>query len=513
MDFREYAAKEASELTTRLTQAATAAAERAAAQVRDEEQKVADALRAQLQTAVDQKSAVAASLKESETEAARLRAELKSTVDQKSAVAASLKEAETEAARLRAELNSATERVEVTTHQLDEARKTADKLEAARAAAGAARDEQAAARKTAEADLQKTREAAELLRKNLAGVTKDLEAAAAGHRASEASAAEANSQSQAAEAKLEAVTDLLKKGASRLKTVEQAQQQQERTIHDLQSQLQAARAAPAAAASAAPPVSEVLEALITGFQALAAATTIAGVFKTLVEQMAGQFPRVALFRMKKGHLLGEHQIGFDLSTDIGKIALPLGMESLPVRAASSGRVERLAGEELKGNHLPFAGTPTSAIAFPLVVAGETLAIVYTDDAGAPKRGHGADDARCADAMRQYAVAVLMRLNNELKALAELQKYAASLLHEMEQMYDADVESGLAAADLQKRLASNLDYARSIYRSRTAHESPDTATLIDDEIAALVDARRDRPFGSALAAVAGLQGTRSAAEAS
>ena len=81
------------------------------------------------------------------------------------------------------------------------------------------------------------------------------------------------------------------------------------------------------------------------------------------------------------------------------------------------------------------------------------------------------------------------------------------------MYDADVEAGLTAADLQKRLASNLDYARGIYGSRTAHESPDTATLIDDEITALVDARRETPFGSALATAAGLPGTRSAAEAS
>jgi hypothetical protein len=499
MDFREYAAKETSELAARLTKAAAViaeqtakhaaeqaskqAAEQAAQHARDEAQKVADGLRAQLKTATDEKAAVAASLKEAQTQAERLRGELKSTTD----------------------------RVETTARQLEDARKTADKLEAARAELTAARDEQAAARKAAEGEVRKAREAADGLRTELAGATKALEKATAERLESDEASAAAHSQSQAAEVKLTAVTDLLKKNAGRVKTLEQTQQAYEHKIQELEAKLQQGTRQGSASAST-------LDDLLAGFQALGAATTIADVLTTLVEQMAGQFPRVALFRLKKGHLQGEHQIGFDLKNDIGKLVLPLGMDSLPARAASSGQIESLAGEELKKSRTPFSGgTPAHALAMPLVVAGETLAVVYADDSGAAarERSGGADvlNAQRAEAMRQFAVAVLLRLSNELKALAELQKYAASLLNEMEQMYNADVESGLGSADLQKRLAGNLDYARSIYGSRTALESADAATLIDDEIAALIDARKGTPFARDLAAAAGLPAARSAAEAS
>lgn len=481
MDFRDYAAKETSELTARLTKAAADVAEQAAKRVSDEAQKAADGLRAQLKTAADEKAAVAASLKDAQAQAERLRGELKST----------------------------TERVEVASRQLDDARKTAEKLEAARADLGSARDEQAAARRAAETDLKSTRESLESVRTQLSGATKALEKATAERLASEEHAAGATSQVQAAEAKLAAVSDLLKKNASRVKALEQAQQDYEHKVQELESKLQGSRSA--AQPSAAP----VFDELLAGFQALASATTIAEVLTTLVEQTAAQFPRVALFRVRKGHLQGEHQIGFDLKNDIGKLVLPLGMDSLPARSASSGQVESLTGDELKNSRSPFSGTPSHALAFPLVVGSDTIAVVYADDSGAAKRGRGGEElhGRCADAMRQYAVAVLARLANELKALAELQKYAASLLNEMEQMYNADVESGTSGSDLLKRLTGNLDYARSIYGSRTALESADAATLIDDEIASLIDARNGTPFARDLAAAAGLPPSRSAAEAS
>ena len=484
MDFRDYAAKEASELAARLTKAATAAADAAAQRVSAEAQKTADGLRAELQAAANDKTAAAGLLKEAQAQAERLHQELK----------------------------TAGERVDLAARQLDEARKTAEKLETSRSEVSAARDEQAAARKTAEAELRKAREAIDALRAELASAMKTLEQAAAERLASEEAAAAAHSQSQAAEAKLTAVSELLAKSAAKVRTLEQAQQEGERRVRALESKLQAG----GTAAAAKPAPSVVLEELLAGFQALSGAETINEVLTTLVEQMAAQFPRVALFRVRKGHLHGEHQIGFDLKTDINKLVLPLGMDSLPARAASSGQIERLSGNELKDSKTPFSGTPTLALALPIAVAGDTLAIVYADDSGAAPaaRGGAADEirSRSAEAIQLYAVALLMRLTNELKALAELQKYAASLLHEMEQMYEADVAAGINGPDLQKRLSGNLDFARSIYGSRTALEGTDAASLIEDELAGLIDARRGTPFAQDLGTAAGLA-RESAAEAS
>jgi len=486
MDFRDFAAKETSELAARLTKAAAAAAEQAAKLVGDDAQKIAEGLRAQLQAANKEKTDTAGLLKE-----ARVLGE-----------------------RLQTDLKASTDRLETATRHLEESRKTAEKLEAARAEVTAARDEQAGARKNAESELRKSRETVESLRAELASAMKTLEQAAAERLASEEAAAAAHSHSQAAEAKLAAVTDLLGKNASRVRTLEQAQQDSERKIQALESKTATTSGVQLASKPAA---SMVLDELLVGFQALAGAETITEVLTTLVEQMAAQFPRVALFRVKKGHLQGEHQIGFDLKTDVNKLMLPLGMDSLPSRAASSGQIERLSGDELKDHKAtPFSGSPTFALAMPIMVGEETLAIVYADDSGAApaSRSVAQEDvrARYAEAVQHYAAALLMRLTNELKALAELQKYAASLLHEMEQMYEADVAAGLSGAELQKRLVGNLDFARSIYGSRTALEGTDAASLIEDELSGLIDARKGTAFARDLAEAAG-HARRSAAEAS
>jgi hypothetical protein len=322
--------------------------------------------------------------------------------------------------------------------------------------------------------------------------------------------------SQAAEAKLAAVTDLFKQSGARVKVLERAQQDGERKIAALEARVH--EAAPAAAvapasASALPIFDDLLS------QALSSATTIADVLTTLVEQLAAQFPRVALFRVKKSHLQGEHQIGFDLKTDIAKVVMPLGMDSLLARAASSGAVERLSGAELKdSSRAPFSGSPQNALALPIVVNGEPLAIVYVDDSSAPAdAGSDAVDVsvRVAEAMQQHAIALLSRLTSELKTLAELQSYASSLLRELEQMHTADAQAGTSGAELQSRLKGNLDYARSIYSSRIALEGADAAALLDDELSAMIDAQHDTPFGRDLAAATGRPAAadRKAAEAS
>jgi CHASE3 domain sensor protein len=117
-------------------------------------------------------------------------------------------------------------------------------------------------------------------------------------------------------------------------------------------------------------------------------------------------------------------------------------------------------------------------------------------------------------VQRHAVALLMRMTNKLKARAELQSYARSLLRELEQMYAADEQTEKSGDDLKARLKGNLDYARSIFESRVALEGSDAAALLDDEISALIDTAQGTPFAQHLAVVAGLPVTsRNAAEAS
>jgi hypothetical protein len=489
-------------------QAAKAAAEQAAKQVAEEAQKAAkhaadEAQKAAKQAADQAQKAAKQAADEAQKAADALRAELQAAVKQKMAAAASLKEAQAQSEALRGELKTATDRGEGVSRQLGEARKANEKLEAARAELTASRDDLARARTAAETELRTARATLDGLRTELSVATNELAKALADNRALDESISAANSHSQAAEAKLAAVTDLFKQSSARVKALQRTEQDHERAIATLESRL---RDAPARAVPAAGPL-PLLDELLAAFEALGGATTIGDVLRTLVEQLAAQYPRVALFRVKKSHLQGEHQIGFDLKTDIAKVVMPLGMDSLLARAASSGQIERLSGSELKDSgRTPFSGTPGSALAMPIVVNGETLAIVYADDAGrgAAHGGTTAHDvnARFAQAVQQHASALLARLGNELRTLAELQAYAGSLLREIEQMYAADLQAGLTDEDLPARLKGNLEYAGSIYASRIALEGADAAGLLEDQLVALLEAQRGTPFGRDLAEAAG-----------
>jgi hypothetical protein len=248
-----------------------------------------------------------------------------------------------------------------------------------------------------------------------------------------------------------------------------------------------------------------LDGLVGAFATLATATTIPDVLTTLVEQLAAEFPRVALFRVRANRLEGQHQIGFDLTNDITKVVMPLSLDSLLTRAAASGHLESLSGDELAdANPGPFGGTPSCAVALPLVVHGESLGIVYADDWGSERRetaGERAARIRLSEAMQQHAVAVLMRMTNELKTLAELRAYAVSLIAEIGQMYAADVGAEKTPAELRRRLQANIEYARSIFATRVTFECPDAAPLLEEEIAAVVERERGSPFVRDLEAVA------------
>jgi hypothetical protein len=536
IEFRDYAAREFTELAERLTKAAAAAADRAATQaedegrraldglraqmqaelreVADEGRKAADTLRGELQNTVKQKTALSASLEDAQTQLEAVRGELASVSAEADTLRGTLAATRGDLDAARGELKTATERGALVSSQLSEARKANEDLEAVRDDLIRSRDEDARVRAATEADLRQTRELLEVTSAALSAAEKKLEKAAGDRAVLEETVSIAHSQTEAAEAKLAAVTDLFNKSAARVKILERAQQDHDRAVQELEARVKT----PAAATGAATPV-PLFDELLAGFQALESAATMGDVLTTFVEQLAAQFTRVALFRVRKSHLQGEHQIGFDLKTDIAKVVLPVGMDSLPARAMSSGLIERLTGDELKeGAGAPFSGSPTFAVAIPIIAAGETLAVVYADDAGSSKGRRTSDAAlvaaRFAEALQYHAVALLMRMTNELKARAELQGYAQSLLRELEQMYTSDQQGGKQGDELQARLQGNLEYARSIFESRVALEGGGAAALLDDEIAALLESTPDTPFAGHLAAVSGRTvKTRNAAEAS
>ena len=250
---------------------------------------------------------------------------------------------------------------------------------------------------------------------------------------------------------------------------------------------------------------QLLDRLLGVSQSLGAGTTIDEVLTALVGAIGTDFSRVARFRMKGNRLEGVHQTGFDAKNDISKVAIPLTMDSLVTRAVTSDRVESFASRELAGGvRPPLGGNPDSALALPIKLHGETVAVIYAEDSLQSDDDPAAfgQCAKVAELLRRQAVPILEKLTVEPKVLAELDAYATLLLDEIEHMYTSAASLGKKSAELKTDLKANLQCAREIYAQRVSSQGPAAAAVLDDRLATVLDARAATPFGRDLAAIAG-----------
>jgi hypothetical protein len=232
------------------------------------------------------------------------------------------------------------------------------------------------------------------------------------------------------------------------------------------------------------------DASVRAVNEMTSAKTSNDLLAELVKRLSIQFSRVALFRPKGQRLEGDHQMGFE-GVDIAKVAIPFTAESLLTRAMKSGVVEGLYGPDLaKRLGMPFGGAPTSAVALPVALNGNTLAVVYADDADMPEHARGAavheSSVGFAKLLAGEASVLLACHSHELKTLAELRQYATTLLQEAKEMYLADAQAGKAPALLRGRLKDNLECASQLYAYRAAMEGTAAAVLLDEQITAEMD---------------------------
>jgi hypothetical protein len=341
-----------------------------------------------------------------------------------------------------------------------------------------------------------------------------LEAANARVHALEAelvTAAEAREQRDMMTTELVASTE-------RIRTLETIKTEQDEHIRQLQTLLDEAankELKPAAVVHAEGDV-EVLrgevERMVSLFDASARAVTEMAMANSsnallmeLVKRLSLQFSRVALFRLKGNRLEGEHQIGFDDATDMSKLVIPTSIDSILTRAVSSGNVQSMAGDDVAvRSGTPFGGTPMSAVALPIVLQGTTLAVLYADDSDMPDTARGPavheSSVGFARLLVGQVVVLLVRHTHELKTLAELTQYAATLLQEAKEMYLADAQAGKTTDLLRSRLKANIDCASQLYAYRAAMEGTAAAVLLDEQIAAEI--ATGSAFAKDLAAVVG-----------
>jgi predicted nucleic acid-binding Zn-ribbon protein len=524
------------ELAARLTGAAEAEIGRA----RDEAQAAVDAARDEIRHLQEDSDRLRAAMAQSDADAAALRTERQAASDRAESAERDLgltieahAAVETALHALEAELRAASQDKAAIESQLHEARAAIERLlaEAEELKARIERDaaekiafqtQLAAARETGdERDLYASVLAATTAR--LQGLEGELAAAREGHeRASAAAADEGRERAGAAAAELDAVR-------ARLQALEQSDAHQKEHIHQLESlldeaaqtekQLRAEAAGspvPAAVGAGNPEEAEILrgevDRMVSLFDAsgravaeMANCATSGALLTELVKRLSIQFTRVAFFRLKGNRLEGEHQVGFDDATEMSKLVIPTTVDSMLTRAVASGAVQSLMGKDVAiRSGTPFGGTPMSAVVLPIVVHGTTLGVVYADDSDVPDSARGPavheSSVGFARLLVGQVVVLLVRHAHELKALAELRQYAATLLLEAREMYLADAQAGKSTELLRTRLKDNIDCASQLYTYRAAMEGTAAAALLDEQILAAIE--EATPFARDLAAVVG-----------
>jgi chromosome segregation ATPase len=426
---------------------------------------------------------------------------------------------------LKADLARETERAEEANRDLDAAIEAHAAVDAARSEAEASARQHAQNRAAIEKALSGARAELEAAAAHGSRTAMQLDAIMAENRTLAADLSAVQADLEAALRQREAVTAQLDATRARVQTLERNQSSEEENVRRLESSLTDALQAEASAREYAARgdaetarahadvaairgdvdrLGSLLDGSVHAVDDLASTTSVADLLAALVRTLSVEFSRVALFRVKGNRLEGEYQIGFDEAIDITKLVLPLNLDSLITRAASSGLVEQLKGIELDENsRAPFGGTPASALALPVCLQGETVAVLYADTNHTDAESQVYDaSAGFAKLMVRTAAVLMTRLAQELKTLNELRDYAAMLLQEARQMYIADQEAGRPDDERRSRLKDTIECARQLYAQRASLEGAAAATLLDDCTASVIEAEPSSPFARDLAEVIG-----------
>jgi predicted nucleic acid-binding Zn-ribbon protein len=477
-------------------------------------------------------------LEASLSEAVTLREQSESALNDISSLQIQLESASNEVARLGGQLEAESNENISLKGDLAAAREVREHLESSLSAAQALADREADARLSIEQELHEVRAGLDGSLSEAASLASQLESTVAEKGRLQRDLTEAQAELETVQAQREAVAAQFKAATARIRTLERDYSKHDELLSDLESRLTSASDSESTLRERVEMAERdrddaheeavllrderdrlvsLMRASVDGIDSLVDASTVGDLLTALSRQLSAQFPRVAVFRVRGNHLEGEHQTGFEQTNDVTKLVIPLGVDSVLTRVANSRAIETLIDPDPADGATPFGGSPSFAVALPLVLQGETLAVAYADDAGARSSNQAAISVESGTAYAtlvvRQAVFLLTRLTHELKTLTELREYAAMLLQEAEQMYQADAEAGRTADELRSRLSVNIDCARQLYAQRAALEGSAAATLLDEQIAATIDAQPSAPFARELAAVVGHLDLRREAEAS
>jgi hypothetical protein len=160
-----------------------------------------------------------------------------------------------------------------------------------------------------------------------------------------------------------------------------------------------------------------LDELLTVFGVLDRSATLADALTGLFNGLIREFSRVALFAVRANRLEGVQQRGFEFESDISRVTVPLTPDSLLGGSVASGRLESMLlnpATDGSATGVPFGGSPCCAVALPITVRGNIVAVIYADDSDRMEFGSTSPQAliKFAELLLMYALLVFVRISSE-----------------------------------------------------------------------------------------------------
>ena len=245
----------------------------------------------------------------------------------------------------------------------------------------------------------------------------------------------------------------------------------------------------------------IVERVLNALRAMDASRSLSDVLTSLTVSAASEAPRVALFVLNGSDLRGWKSAGFSGEPS----SLRAEVTDPGVLGEALRRREPVATSEAEGPAAPaFAELPRgrAAMAVPLLVGNQPVAVLYADDAadGTPAApaswpeaiqilGRHASvtlahltAARAADAMRRsIAPAGGQKVPNGAEDGNSARRYARLLVSEIKLYNEAAVQVGRQKRDLLARLKPEIDRARKLYSQRISPAVDSRGALFHQEL--------------------------------
>jgi hypothetical protein len=233
--------------------------------------------------------------------------------------------------------------------------------------------------------------------------------------------------------------------------------------------------------------------LFGAMRSMDAAKSLTDVLTILVQSAAAEASRAAIFVSNGEHLQGHKSVGF--SADIAAQRVPARGTSLFAKAVE--RREAVASSQEAGLEAPaFASLPAgrAAIAVPIAIGGEPVAVLYADDGGATDQIApaswpevvqmlGSHAASCLAHLTAARTAQAMRVGGNAASEDEgsAKRYARLLVSEIKLYNEAAVRVGRENRDLLNRLGPEIERARRLYEERVPASSGQQSSYFEQEL--------------------------------